>query len=530
MAKTILFNEDARKKLKQGAEAVAKAVKVTLGPAGRNVIISDYTGSDPRVTKDGVSIARSITLKDEIENVGAEMIKRVATKTVNDAGDGTTTATVLAEFILSEGLKNVVAGTNPVEIKKGMDFAVQKVVEKIKEISQKVEGDIDKIRNIATISANNDSEIGGLIAEAFSKIGENGVISIEDSHTGETTVKVVNGMMVEKGFLNQHFVTNRDKMEAVLENPYILITDFEINSVRELTPILDQVVPDGRSILIICADIKNEAQAFITVNTVKGNLKSAIMTAPSAYRSDILRDIAILTGGTFITDSDGYKLETMKLEHLGQADKAVLTGSTTTIIGGKGQSSKIEERKIELKSQLTEAKHPVEIDVLTKRLAKLSGGIAIMYVGGASEVAIGEKKDRVDDAVRATKAAIEEGIVTGGGTTFIKCIPALNDIESKSEGFIVGVKIIAKALEEPLKQILSNAGITDNQIISKIKDGSELGYNAKTERFEDLLVTGVIDPAKVVRCTLENASSIAGMIITSECLVVETLEERALAS
>lgn len=517
--KQILFTEDARTKLKSGADVVANAVKVSLGCSGKTVVISNYYGDTPVVTKDGYTIAKNVSVLDEIENVGAEMMKGVSAKTVSDAGDGTTTATVLAQAIITEGLKMVAAGSNSMSLKKGMDKAVAAVVDEISSRSEKINGDVEKIRNVATVSANNDSEIGGLITKAFEKAGDELLINIEESNTAQTTIKVVGGMQIDRGYINQYFVTNPDKAEAVLDNPMIIVTDADINLSKELVPVMEIIIQQQRPILLICGGIEGEALSFITINKVKGGLKIAAMQPPSAYRLEVLEDIAILTGATVISELAGYKLENATKEMLGSAEKVVLTAGATTIINGHGFAPKIEDRKAQLKALLAEETHPFEIDRLKKRIAKISGGVAIMSVGARTEVEMKEKKDRVDDAVKATKAAIEEGIVPGGGVCLINCSKVLDTLVVTNEDEKHGVNVIRKALEIPLKQILENCGITDSFVINKIKSGEEIGYNARTAVFEDLVKAGIIDPAKVVRCALENACSVAGMIITSECLM-----------
>lgn len=519
MSKQILFNEEARTKLKAGADAVANAVKVSLGCSGKTVIISHFYGNVPIVTKDGYTIAKDINVIDEIENIGAMMMKGVSAKTVEDCGDGTSTATVLAQVILTEGLKMVTAGANPMDLKRGMDRAVAAVVKEIANKAVKVNGDIDKIRNVATVSANNDAEIGGLIAEAFEKAGDELLINIEESFTAETSIKVVGGLQIERGYINGHFITNPEKAEAVLDNPLILVTDIDISLAKDIIPIIEGMVKQNKPILIVCGDINNEALAFITLNKVKGGLKIAAMKPPSAYRNETLEDIAVMTGATVISDSTGYSLENATMEMIGSAEKVILTQATTTIINGHGFQPNIDKRKAEIKSLLADATNPFDIHRLKKRVAKIAGGIAIMSVGARTEVEMKEKKDRVDDAVKATKAAIEEGIVSGGGVCLINCISVLDAIEVKNEDEKHGINIIRKALEAPLKQILENCGIKDSFVINEIKSGKQVGYNARTEKFEDLILSGVIDPAKVVRCALENACSVAGMIITSECLL-----------
>lgn len=520
--KKLLFAEDARSKLKAGVDAVAKAVSVTLGPSGRNVIISDFHGDpNPSVTKDGVSVARSIQLDDPEMNVGVEMIKNVAKKTVDDAGDGTTTATVLAHFMVGEGLKQVSAGSNSMDIKRGMDKAVAKVVEKIKEISVKVNGDVAMMRNVATISANNDAELGEQIADAFGKIGEHGVIDVEDSMTAETTIRVVEGMQIDKGYMSKYFVTDPGEMKVVLEDVMVMVTDADITLQKEIGPLLEKMVPSGKPILIVCSDLAQEALTFVTINKVKGGLKISAIKPASAYRAESLADIATITGATVISDSLGTKLENASLAYIGKCDKVVSTEFTTTFIGGAGKKENIDIRKEEISALISNAKHPFDIERLKKRLARISEGVAVMSVGASTDVEMNEKMDRVDDAIRATRSAIEEGIVPGGGVCLLNCIDAVGKADYKNEGEKVGGQVILKALEAPLKQILINCGVADSAIIERIKSGESKGYNAKTMNDEDLMLSGVIDPAKVVRVALENACSVAGMIITSECLDVE---------
>ncbi|MDD5186239.1 MAG: chaperonin GroEL [Paludibacter sp.] len=520
--KQLVFGEDARKKLKEGVDAVAKAVAITLGPSGRNVIISDYHGDQyPSVTKDGVSVARSIQVEDPLVNVGVEMIKNVAKKTVDDAGDGTTTATVLAACMIGEGLKMVSAGSNSMDIKRGMDKAVAKVVERIKEISQKIDGDADKIKNVATVSANNDSELGNFIAEAFGKIGDQGVVDVEESMTSETTIRVVEGMQIDKGYMSKYFVTDPANMEVIQEDVMVIVTDADITLHKEIAPLLEKIIPSGKPILIVCSDLAQEAMSFVTINKMKGGLKISAIKPASAYRPESLADIAAITGATVISDTLGTKLENATLAYIGHCAKVVSTELTTRFIGGSGKKATIEVRKEEIKALLANAKNPFDIERLKKRLARISEGVAIMSVGAATEVEMNEKMDRVDDAIRATRSALEEGIVPGGGVCLLRCIDAVGKADLVNEGEKIGGQIILKSLEAPLRQILANCGITDGGIIEKIKTGESKGYNARTMKEEDLLLSGVIDPAKVVRVALENACSVAGMVITSECLDAE---------
>lgn len=519
--KKIVFNEKARVYLKEGIDTVANAVKVTLGPSGRNVAISEWHGGDPSVTKDGVSVADSIVIEDPFVNVGVEMIKKVARKTVEDAGDGTTTATVLAQSMINQGLEKVDNGSNPMDIKRGMDKAVAEVVKNIKLISKKIDGDTEKIRNVATISANNDSEIGDLIASAFDKIGESGVIDIEDSVTAETTIRVVDGTQIDKGYLSKFFVTNTEKMEAVLEDAFVIVTDHDITLSKEIIPILEKIIPSGKPIFLVCGDLTQEALAFITMNKMQGGLKICAIKPPSAYRSEVLADIATLTGAIVISESMGIKLENADMKHLGRCGKIVSTETTTTFIDGKGTQSSIDIRKTEVRALITNAKLPFDTERLKKRLARLSGGVAIMSVGASTDVEMNEKKDRVDDAVRATRSAIEEGIVAGGGSCLLSCQKSIVKGAYSNDDELHGANIIYNAIEVPLSQILNNCGVKNSTIVDDIKNGKFVGYNAKSMAYEDLFETGVIDPAKVVRVALENACSVAGMVITSECLIAE---------
>jgi chaperonin GroEL len=521
--KRIIFGKEAREKLKAGSDAVANAVKVTLGPLGRNVIISEYHGAEPSATKDGVSVARSIQLEDPIENVGAQIIKGVARKTVDDAGDGTTTATVLAQSMINEGLVAISGTANPMDVKRGMDKSVAIVVNHIKSISKKIDGDVEKIKNVATISANNDSEIGDLIASAFAKIGETGVIDIEDSSTAETTIRVVDGMQIDKGYISKYFVTNPEKMEVVMEDALVIVTDHDITLSKEIIPILEKAIPTGKPIFIVCSDLTQEGLSFITMNKLQGGLKISAIKPSSAYRAEALSDIATLTGATVISESIGIKLENASLSHLGSCGKIVSTELTTSFIDGKGSAEAIKVRQDEVTALLANAKLDFDIDRLKRRLARLSGGVAIMSVGASTDIEMNEKKDRVDDAVRATRSAIEEGIVAGGASCLLSCMNVLEATEFLNEDEMLGRGVILKAMEAPLRQILSNCGIDSkaDSIVEEIKSGRSIGYNAKTMNHEDLFASGVIDPAKVVRVALENACSIAGVIITCECLDAE---------
>ena len=519
--KKILSKEEAKNGVKKGFDIVADAVKVTLGPSGRNVIISNYHGADPSVTKDGVSVAESVQVEDPIENVGVEMIKGVARKTVNDAGDGTTTATVLAQAMASEGLKMIASGAKPIDVKRGMDKAVNAVVSHIKTISQKIDGDVEKIKNVATISANNDPFIGELIASAFAKIGEYGIIDVESSNTAETSIRVVDGMQIDKGYISKYFVTDAEKMEASYEDVTILVTDEDITTVKQLQPILEKALPSGKPFVIVCGDLSGEALSFAIMNKVKGGIKFSAIKPPSAYRIEFLSDIATMTGATVISDTLGTKLENAQLSHLGSCAKVVSSDSTTSFIGGKSKDGALELRQTEVKALIANAKIDFDTERLKKRLARLTGGVAIMSVGASSDVEMDEKKDRVDDAIRATKSAIEEGIVAGGGSCLLSCIEATKNVEYLNDDEKIGGSIIVKSMEAPLRQILVNCGVVDDTILAKIKSGEFIGYNAKTMKHEDLFASGVIDPAKVVRVALENACSVAGMLITSECLIAE---------
>jgi chaperonin GroEL len=529
MAKDITYNLEARDALKRGVDALANAVKVTLGPKGRNVIIDKKFGS-PVITKDGVSVAKEIELKDPVENMGAQMLKEVASKTADLAGDGTTTATVLAQAIVTAGLKNVAAGANPMDLKRGIDKAVKAVVENLKKQSQNVGDDNKKIEQVATISANSDETIGKLIAEAMDKVKKEGVITVEEAKGTETTVEVVEGMQFDRGYISPYFVTNADKMEAVLENPYILIYDKKISTMKDLLPILEKAVQTGRPLLIIAEDVDGEALATLVVNKIRGSLKIAAVKAPGFgdRRKAMLEDIAILTGGTVIAEEQGYKLENADLSFLGQAEKISIDKDNTTIVDGAGKKENIQARVKQIKAQMESTTSDYDKEKLQERLAKLAGGVAVLYVGAATEVEMKEKKDRVDDALHATRAAVEEGIIPGGGVAYIRAVEALEKLKGINEDEQTGIQIVKRAIEEPLRQIVANAGGEGSIVVQKIKEGKgDFGYNARTEQYENLYAAGVIDPTKVARVALENAASIAGMLLTTECVLAEQKEEGA---
>jgi len=527
MAKEIVFNNDAREQLRKGVDALANAVKVTLGPKGRNVVIDKKFGA-PQVTKDGVTVAKEIELENGIENMGAQMVKEVASKTNDQAGDGTTTATVLAQAIVNTGLKNVTAGANPMDLKRGIDKAVAAIVTDIKAQAQEVGGDINKIKQVATISANNDTQIGDIIAEAMEKVTKDGVITIEEAKGIETSVKVVEGMQFDRGYISPYFVTDTEKMEAVYDNPYILIYDKKISTMKDLLPVLEKVVQTGRPMLIIAEDVESEALATLVVNRLRGSLKIVAVKAPGFgdRRKEMLEDIAILTGGTVISEDKGYKLEDADLSMLGQAEKVNIDKDNTTIVSGKGNAEMIKARVNQIKAQIEKTTSDYDREKLQERLAKLAGGVAVIYVGAASEVEMKEKKDRFDDALHATRAAVEEGIIPGGGTAYIRAIAKLADIKAENEDEKLGVEIIRRAVEEPLRQIVANAGLEGSVVVNEVKNGKgDYGYNARTEKYENLFQSGVIDPAKVTRVALENAASIAGMLLTTECVLCDIKEE-----
>ncbi|TVQ92669.1 MAG: chaperonin GroEL [Bacteroidetes bacterium] len=528
MAKDIIFNLEARNALKKGVDKLSNAVKVTLGPKGRNVIIDKKFGA-PVITKDGVTVAKEIELEDAIENMGAQMLKEVASKTADLAGDGTTTATVLAQAIITSGLKNVTAGANPMDLKRGIDKAVVKVIEDLKKQSKEVGDSIEKIEQVATISANNDHSIGKLIAEAMGKVKKEGVITIEEAKGTETEVKVVEGMQFDRGYISPYFVTDTEKMETVFEDPYVLIHDKKISTMKDFLPILEKVVQTGKPLLIISEDVDGEALATLVVNKLRGSLKIAAVKAPGFgdRRKAMLEDIAILTGGTVISEEQGYKLEQADLSQLGRAEKITIDKDNTTIVSGKGEPDMIKARVNQIKSQIENTTSDYDREKLQERLAKLAGGVAVLYVGAASEVEMKEKKDRFDDALHATRAAVEEGIVPGGGIAYIRALEALIGFEGDNADETTGVAIVRRALEEPLRLIVENAGVEGSIVVQKVKEGKEdYGFNARTEIYENLYESGVIDPTKVTRIALENASSIAGMLLTTECVLAEIKEDK----
>jgi chaperonin GroEL len=532
MAKQVKYNIEARDALKRGVDALANAVKVTLGPKGRNVIIDKKFGA-PMITKDGVSVAKEVDLKDPIENMGAQMVKEVASKTADIAGDGTTTATVLAQAIITAGIKNVAAGANPMDLKRGIDKAVTAVVENLRSQSNPVGSDNNKIKQVASISANNDEVIGSLIADAMAKVGKDGVITVEEAKGTETEVKTVEGMQFDRGYLSPYFVTNADKMEVELDNPFILIYDKKISSMKELLPVLEKQVQTGRPLLIISEDLDGEALATLVVNKIRGSLKVAAVKAPGFgdRRKAMLEDIAILTGGTVISEERGYKLENAELSYLGQAERVIIDKDNTTIINGSGKSEEIAARVSQIKTQIDSTTSDYDKEKLQERLAKLAGGVAVLYIGAATEVEMKEKKDRVDDALHATRAAVEEGIVAGGGVAFIRAIASLEGMKGINEDETTGIQIIKRAIEEPLRQICQNAGIEGSIVVQKVKEGkADFGYNARTDVYENMIGAGVIDPTKVSRVALENAASIAAMLLTTECVLADEPEEAGAAN
>jgi chaperonin GroEL len=532
MAKDIKFDVSARDALKRGVDALANAVKVTLGPKGRNVVIDKKFGA-PHVTKDGVTVAKEIELKDPFENMGAQLLKGVASKTADDAGDGTTTATVLAQSIVSVGLKNVTAGANPMDLKRGIDKAVIKVVERLKEMSKAIGEDSKEIESVATISANNDSTIGKLIAEAMQRVGKEGVISIEEAKGTDTTVEVVEGMQFDRGYVSPYFVTNTEKMVVEYERPFILIYDKKISTSKEIFPILEQVLQANRPLIIVSEDVEGEALTSLVVNRLRGGLRVAAVKAPGFgdRRKAMLEDIAILTGGTVVSEEVGMKLEEITLAELGSAAKVSIDKDNTTIVDGAGQKALVEARVNQIRAQVETTTSDYDKEKLQERLAKLAGGVAVLYVGAASEVEMKEKKDRMDDALSATRAAVAEGIIPGGGVAYIRAIEALKDFTGDNADETTGIAIVKRALEEPLRQIVANAGGEGAVIVNRVKEGTgDYGYNARAERFEHLLVAGVVDPTKVARVALENAASIAGMILTTECSIVENADDAAAAA
>ena len=528
MAKDILFNMEAREQLKKGVDELANAVKVTLGPKGRNVIIEKKFGA-PHITKDGVTVAKEVELADPFMNTGAQLVKSVASKTGDDAGDGTTTATVLAQSIVNVGIKNVTAGANPMDLKRGIDKAVAKVVENIKEQAEAVGSDYDKIEQVATISANNDPEIGKLIADAMRRVSKDGVITIEEAKGTETSIGVVEGMQFDRGYLSPYFVTDTEKMECVMDNPYILIYDKKISNLKDFLPILEPAIQTGRPLLVIAEDVDSEALTTLVVNRLRAQLKICAVKAPGFgdRRKEMLEDIAILTGGIVISEEKGLSLEQATIEMLGRCDKVTVSKDNTTIVNGVGSKEAIADRVAQIKAQIAATKSDYDKEKLQERLAKLAGGVAVLYVGAASEVEMKEKKDRVDDALCATRAAIEEGIVPGGGVAYIRAIDALEGFKGDNADETTGIEIIKRAVEEPLRQIVSNAGKEGAVVVQKVREGQgDFGYNARTDVYEHMKAAGVVDPAKVTRVALENAASIAGMFLTTECVIVEKKEEK----
>jgi chaperonin GroEL len=526
-AKELKFDIEARDYLKSGIDKLASAVKVTLGPKGRNVAIEKKFGA-PQVTKDGVTVAKEIELTDKFENIGAQMVKEVASKTNDDAGDGTTTATVLAQAIVNVGLKNVTAGANPMDLKRGIDKAVAAVIANLKDQSHKIGESNEKIEQVAKISANNDAEIGRLIAEAMGKVKQEGVITVEEAKGTDTTVEVVEGMQFDRGYISPYFVTDTEKMETVLENPYILLSDKKISTMKDLMPILEATAQNGRPLMIISEDVEGEALATLVVNKIRGSLKVAAVKAPGFgdRRKEMLEDIAILTGGTVITEDKGLNLETATLEMLGTCEKISIDKENTTIVNGNGDKGNIEARVKQIKAQMDASTSDYDKEKLQERLAKLAGGVAVLYVGAASEVEMKEKKDRVEDALSATRAAVEEGIIPGGGVALIRTLEALDGVKGDNEDEDTGIAIIKRAIEEPLRQIVENAGKEGSVIVQKVKEGKgDFGYNARNDQYENLMETGVIDPTKVTRIAIENAASIAGMFLTTECVIIEEEEE-----
>ncbi|MCC7524308.1 MAG: chaperonin GroEL [Chitinophagaceae bacterium] len=532
MAKQLFFEVEARNKMKRGVDVLANAVKVTLGPKGRNVVLEKKFGA-PSITKDGVTVAKEIELEDPIENMGAQMVKEVASKTADIAGDGTTTATVLAQAIIGEGLKNVAAGANPMDLKRGITRAVEKVVEHLRGQSQVVGSDSKKIQQVASISANNDDAIGKLIAEAFAKVGKDGVITVEEARGTETLVEVVEGMQFDRGYVSPYFVTNSEKMQAELDKPYILIYDKKISTMKDILQVLEKVAQQGAPLLIIAEDLEGEALATLVVNKLRGTLKVAAVKAPGFgdRRKEMLTDISILTGGTVISEEMGHKLEAADLPSLGRAERVVIDKDNTTIVGGKGKKVDITGRVSQIKAQIEVTTSDYDKEKLQERLAKLSGGVAVLQVGAATEVEMKEKKDRVDDALHATRAAVEEGIVPGGGVAYVRAIESLDKFKGLNEDELTGIAIVKRAIEEPLRQIVINSGIEGSIVVQKVKEGKgDFGFNARTEVYENLFKAGVIDPTKVTRIALENAASIAGMLLTTECVIADKPKKEEAAS
>ena len=526
MAKDIKYNMDARDLLKKGVDQLANAVKVTLGPKGRNVVIEKKFGA-PQITKDGVTVAKEVELENKFENTGAQLVKSVASKTGDDAGDGTTTATILTQAIVTEGLKNVTAGANPMDLKRGIDKAVAAVVAFIKEHAEQVDDNYDKIEQVATVSANNDAEIGKLLADAMRKVSKDGVITIEESKSRDTNIGVVEGMQFDRGYLSGYFMTDADKMECVMDNPYILLYDKKISNLKEFLPILQPAAESGRPLLVIAEDVDSEALTTLVVNRLRGGLKICAVKAPGFgdRRKAMLEDIAILTGGVVISEEKGLKLEQATLDMLGSADKVTVTKDNTTIVNGHGEKANIQDRVAQIKNEIENTKSSYDKEKLQERLAKLAGGVAVLYVGANSEVEMKEKKDRVDDALCATRAAIEEGIVAGGGTTYIRALEALKDMKGDNADETTGIRIVERAIEEPLRQIVANAGGEGSVVVNKVREGEgDFGYNARKDVYEDMRQAGIVDPAKVERVALENAASIAGLFLTTECVLVDKPE------
>ncbi len=531
MAKDIKYNMDARDLLKKGVDQLANAVKVTLGPKGRNVVIEKKFGA-PQITKDGVTVAKEVELEDKFENTGAQLVKSVASKTGDDAGDGTTTATILTQAIVTEGLKNVTAGANPMDLKRGIDKAVAAVVAFIKDHAEQVDDNYDKIEQVATVSANNDAEIGKLLADAMRKVSKDGVITIEESKSRDTNIGVVEGMQFDRGYLSGYFMTDADKMECVMDNPYILLYDKKISNLKEFLPILQPAAESGRPLLVIAEDVDSEALTTLVVNRLRGGLKICAVKAPGFgdRRKAMLEDIAVLTGGVVISEEKGLKLEQATLEMLGSADKVTVTKDNTTIVNGHGEKANIQDRVAQIKNEIENTKSSYDKEKLQERLAKLAGGVAVLYVGANSEVEMKEKKDRVDDALCATRAAIEEGIVAGGGTTYIRALEALKDMKGDNADETTGIRIVERAIEEPLRQIVANAGGEGSVVVNKVREGEgDFGYNARKDVYEDMRQAGIVDPAKVERVALENAASIAGLFLTTECVLVDKPEPASAA-